>query len=833
MREGYPNKVLDMQLDMSTLELRTPHPQTYHISNQVGSGASGRMLLAKGSLDRKLYVAKQIDFQAGNNEAALSYALHEARILFLLRHPRIVHLHDFYPQSSSIFLVLEYCEHGDLAKQIQQRLRDGGMAFDPETAIKWWYQLLDGLDFCHEHGVLHRDLKPSNLLLDSEFDLKLADFGVSSLIHSPPAPERVGSRRYMAPEVVEELKYSTKSDVWSAGIVMMEALTLKQHEGNAIDLVVLESQIGSKYGKFTLEGLQRQLHSRPEIRSEASEQKRFLLTHIPESLRHTVVKEIGQEIEASTTSANERVWSSSPNGKLTHGDEVDVWNGIGIALAPGKGGENGTWKIASVNSKHRELLDFEVVRGDFLWDVDGRIVYGFSFETVTGMLSGPVGSSVTIGIKKELSFPVKHFTLIRKPYNESLLQTEQEHYRVEDQRAEEGTNVASVSTSSCSSAEPQGMSQFREPLHESRSSDEDLPPASNGVRQEYDPTDEPISSTDVGGVTALSVGSASIAGGGRYIGQLRYGRPWGRGTASWPQQGHSYVGEWKDGVMHGQGSATYLNGDRYDGEWLCGKRSGLGRYSHGSGDVYEGLWSSEKKEGLGVDTFADGRGYRGELEENKYAGIGAYFSKDGPIYQGEWSEGKAHGQGISISSSKGKRFVRYSYGTIISSEPFYTESHGIVEEKIEIIGKAAIAVALLSRKVASMLQSEKLEPPLPFLEQLEGQALRECLSEIKGTSPLGEALHLLIGVRSVVQEDSSLVVQSHESDEETFQLKQGDIIHEVCGKSCSWYRELPIEDVLLHVREVQGPFLEMGIKTEGMPPWSKPQLCHVSLREAV
>ena len=144
-------------------------------------------------------------------------------------------------------------------------------------------------------------------------------------------------------------------------------------------------------------------------------------------------------------------------------------------------------------------------------------------------------------------------------------------------------------------------------------------------------------------------------------------------------------------------------------------------------------------------------------------------------------------------------------------------------------------------------QSEKLEPPLPFLQQLEGQALRECLSEIEGTSPLGEALHLLIGVRSVAQEDSSLVVQSHESDEETFQLKQGDIIHEVCGKSCSWYRELPIEDVLIHVREVrklltwleviaaqvQGPFLEMGIKTEGMPPWSKPQLCHVSLREAV
>ena len=73
-------------------------------------------------------------------------------------------------------------------------------------------------------------------------------------------------------------------------------------------------------------------------------------------------------------------------------------------------------------------------------------------------------------------------------------------------------------------------------------------------------------------------GLATIAGDGQYDGELCNGKPFGMGTATWPHQGHTYVGEWRDGVMHGHGTATYLNGDRYDGEWSNGKRSGLGRY---------------------------------------------------------------------------------------------------------------------------------------------------------------------------------------------------------------------------------------------------------------
>jgi hypothetical protein len=65
---------------------------------------------------------------------------------------------------------------------------------------------------------------------------------------------------------------------------------------------------------------------------------------------------------------------------------------------------------------------------------------------------------------------------------------------------------------------------------------------------------------------AGSSGECTIAGNGHYAGELVNGRPEGKGKATWPKQGHTYIGEWRNGVMHGQGSATYLNGDRYDGE---------------------------------------------------------------------------------------------------------------------------------------------------------------------------------------------------------------------------------------------------------------------------
>jgi serine/threonine protein kinase len=113
----------------------------------------------------------------------------------MLRHPHIVQLKDFYPKSSNYFIVMEFCENGDLGNLIEKAIRGGGVRFDTERIFTWWYQILDGVDYCHSKGVIHRDLKPKNIFIDSGHNVKIGDFGVSALTSFPQATERVGTVR--------------------------------------------------------------------------------------------------------------------------------------------------------------------------------------------------------------------------------------------------------------------------------------------------------------------------------------------------------------------------------------------------------------------------------------------------------------------------------------------------------------------------------------------------------------------------------------------------------------------------------------------------------------
>jgi hypothetical protein len=99
-------------------------------------------------------------------------------------------------------------------------------------------------------------------------------------------------------------------------------------------------------------------------------------------------------------------------------------------------------------------------------------------------------------------------------------------------------------------------------------------------------------------------------------------------------------------------------------------------------------------------------------------------------------------------------------------------------------------------------QAQKLEPPMQYIEDLEGQALRECLPSISGTSLLGKALVLLAGVHSIVQEDSSLVVTTLEGSNTVAALPvvPGDIVYEVASRSCSWYKGMVLEDIISHLQ---------------------------------
>jgi Serine/threonine protein kinase len=141
-------------------------------------------------------------------------------------HPNVINLHMFGTDNTWVYLVMELAESGDLFDKIEP---DVGV--DEELANFYFKQLINAVDYIHQKGVAHRDIKPENILVSKEGNLKLADFGLATVIKRKNRAKRLsrdvcGSPPYMAPEIVIESAYdATLSDVWACGIVLFVLLT--------------------------------------------------------------------------------------------------------------------------------------------------------------------------------------------------------------------------------------------------------------------------------------------------------------------------------------------------------------------------------------------------------------------------------------------------------------------------------------------------------------------------------------------------------------------------------------------------------------------------------
>jgi len=156
----------------------------------------------------------------------------EVNILRDLKHPNIVRYYDrlIDKQKAKIYIVMEYCEGGDMGQLIKKCRRTKDYIAE-DVIWKIFMQISLALNECHHRPggtVLHRDLKPGNIFLDSNTNVKLGDFGLSKILsdESQYAQTHVGTPYYMSPEQIKESKYNEKSDIWSAGCVLYEIASL-------------------------------------------------------------------------------------------------------------------------------------------------------------------------------------------------------------------------------------------------------------------------------------------------------------------------------------------------------------------------------------------------------------------------------------------------------------------------------------------------------------------------------------------------------------------------------------------------------------------------------
>lgn len=190
----------------------------YQLGDCLGKGAFGSVYRALNWGTGETVAVKQIKL-ADLPKSELRVIMLEIDLLKNLDHPNIVKYHGFVKTPETLNIILEYCENGSLHSISKNFGR-----FPENLVGLYMSQVLHGLLYLHEQGVIHRDIKGANILTTKQGLVKLADFGVASRTTGLHESSVVGTPYWMAPEVIELSGATTASDIWSLGCTVIELL---------------------------------------------------------------------------------------------------------------------------------------------------------------------------------------------------------------------------------------------------------------------------------------------------------------------------------------------------------------------------------------------------------------------------------------------------------------------------------------------------------------------------------------------------------------------------------------------------------------------------------
>ena len=256
----------------------------HDVVSLVGQGGMARVFLAiqRGAFDaHKLVVIKQLLPEFAHDEAFLAMFVDEARLALRFNHPNVVHTYEVIAESPDYCLIMEYLEGQTLA-QLQRRV--GRERLDVDDQIWILTQVLAGLGYAHSLadfdgtplGVVHRDVTPTNIFITSAGEVKLLDFGIAkangavSLTRQGLVKGKVG---YAAPEQCLAQPSDARSDIFSVGMMLWEAIAKRKRTLGESQLATLRARV---------EGAEPAIEEVvPDVAPELAEACRRALSHDP------------------------------------------------------------------------------------------------------------------------------------------------------------------------------------------------------------------------------------------------------------------------------------------------------------------------------------------------------------------------------------------------------------------------------------------------------------------------------------------------------------------------------------------------------------------------
>uniref|UniRef100_A0AAX7W0A9 non-specific serine/threonine protein kinase n=1 Tax=Astatotilapia calliptera TaxID=8154 RepID=A0AAX7W0A9_ASTCA len=210
----------------------------YEKVKKIGEGSFGKAILVKSKDHGHQYVIKEIGI-SGMSSKERQESRKEVAVLANMSHPNIVQYKESFEEGGCLYIVMDYCEGGDLFKKINSQK---GVLFSEAQILDWFVQICLALKHVHDRKILHRDIKSQNIFLTKDGTVQLGDFGIARVLNSTVELARtcIGTPYYLSPEICENKPYNNKSDIWALGCVLYEMCTLKHafEAGNMKNLVL-------------------------------------------------------------------------------------------------------------------------------------------------------------------------------------------------------------------------------------------------------------------------------------------------------------------------------------------------------------------------------------------------------------------------------------------------------------------------------------------------------------------------------------------------------------------------------------------------------------------
>ncbi|NXL89901.1 NEK1 kinase, partial [Alectura lathami] len=205
---------------------------------KIGEGSFGKAILVKDKENSQQYVIKEINISKMSNKER-EESRREVAVLANMKHPNIVLYRESFEENGCLYIVMDYCEGGDLFKKINAQK---GVLFSEDQILDWFVQICLALKHIHDRKILHRDIKSQNIFLTKDGTIQLGDFGIARVLNSTVELARtcIGTPYYLSPEICQNRPYNNKSDIWALGCVLYEMCTLKHafEAGNMKNLVL-------------------------------------------------------------------------------------------------------------------------------------------------------------------------------------------------------------------------------------------------------------------------------------------------------------------------------------------------------------------------------------------------------------------------------------------------------------------------------------------------------------------------------------------------------------------------------------------------------------------